>query len=97
MKKLGPGCNEPDWTMTVQCVGGDGSGWGNMIGCGAPLLIDRNDLYVVSLHDDGGGRKEVRFTCLCGVENKVPQPESKILTNLPTEEVWKAKQAAQQE
>ena len=92
MKKLGPGCNEPGWKGEVRCVGGDGTEWGGKVGCGAPLEVTKDDLYLVHKHDIGGARDEVKFTCPCGVENDMP--DGLFFTDLPKKKDWVEKKAA---
>lgn len=95
MKKLGPGCNEPGWTMTIKCTGGDDSGWGGKVGCGSPLEIEKSDLYSVHKHDIAGPRNEVRFTCVCGIESLIP--DGQYFTDLPNKKEWLAKRVTPQE
>lgn len=88
MKKLGPGCNETGWTTNVKCEGDDKDTLGREVGCGAPLEIEKNDLYSVHQHDITGPRDEVRFTCPCGIESVMRDGD--YFTNLPTKAQWLA-------
>ena len=85
MKKLGPGYNEVGWCQQVQCVGATGR-WGAS-GCGAPLEVTKDDLYLVHEHDIGGPRDDVRFTCTCGVESNMTV-DKKFFADLPQKKDW---------
>lgn len=98
MEKLTPGCNEEGWSMTVQCIGDiESDGKGAVRGCGARLRITKEDLYTTLYYGMPIYGTRVRFTCLCGVGNELPLPESKLFTDLPTKDEWLAKQTAPQE
>ncbi|HEU0050484.1 MAG TPA: hypothetical protein VFQ60_00305 [Patescibacteria group bacterium] len=92
MRKLGPGCNEEGWKTVVSCAG-ERDEMGGAVGCGAPLEIEKADLYLVHQHDISGSRDEVKFTCpSCGVENKMPDGE--FFRDLPMKEDWLKKRSA---
>ncbi len=83
MKKLGPGCNEDGWKIEVICTGGGGGR-----GCGAPLEITKDDLYIPNTNPFPHLEepRSVRFTCPCGAENKASNSE--CFTDLPEKKAW---------
>ena len=69
MKIITPGRQQKGWAKEFSCTGhGNGGG-----GCGAVLLVERNDLYrTSSSHYDGSSEHYVTFRCpSCGVETDV--------------------------
>jgi hypothetical protein len=84
MKKISPGYNEEGWTMEVTCTGLPSQGGGSgVLGCGSSLLIEKNDLYLVTFDAGMGGiRTEARYNCVCGIANLCPV-NKKFFTGLP--------------
>lgn len=94
MKKIGPGYNDPGFTIDVTCEG-DVDWRGEAKGCGSRLSVDRNDLFTVYIHDIGGKRFEVRCKCLiCNQELNVPLRMEFFKEPLPDRAQWLAKKAA---
>ena len=59
------------WSMQVECTG---KGNGNC-GCGAKLLIEKNDIYLTHSYDYGGGHDIFyTFKCIqCGEETDIDE------------------------
>lgn len=75
----------PGWTMECKCTGIGNGG----CGCGARLLIEKDDIYLTHNYDYGGGHDfYYTFKCIdCGVETDIPNEKvpslikSKLLNN----------------
>lgn len=66
MKVLEPG---PGWSLKVRCTG-DGNGGG---GCGALLLVEKDDLYTTYRESIDGTREDfvTLCCCCCGMETDI--------------------------
>jgi hypothetical protein len=87
MKILKKGREQKSWTKEFDCTG-RGSGGG---GCGARLLVSKDDLYAVHLAYFDESERHVMFRCpACGVETEITHYDGPW--DLPSRDAWLKRQ-----